>query len=84
MALTLRTDEELDRALTELASAEGASRQEIVRWAVLERYERSAHTARVREGSNRLSHNDAFDLVMGVADGTCDAEQIADRLHVTL
>jgi len=30
-----------------------------------------------------LSHDDAFDLVMGVADGTCDVEQIADRLHGT-
>ncbi len=30
-----------------------------------------------------LSHDDAFELVMGVADGTRDVEQIADRLHVT-
>lgn len=54
MALTLRTDEELDRALTELANAEGASRQEIIRRAVLDRYEGSAHTARVRDSSNRM------------------------------
>ncbi len=37
MALTLRTDEEMERALSVLTSAEGASRQEIVRRAVLER-----------------------------------------------
>ena len=47
MALTLRTDEELDRVLSELAEAEGLSRQEIIRRAVLERYARSGHRARV-------------------------------------
>ena len=54
MAMTLRTDEALDRALIELANAEGASRQEIIRQAVLERYERSVHTARVRDSSSRM------------------------------
>ncbi len=54
MALTLRTDEELDRALTELAGSEGASRQEIIRRAVLDRYERSSHNARVRDSSHRM------------------------------
>ncbi len=54
MAMTLRTDEELDRALSALASAEGASRQEIVRRAVLDRYERSAHVARVNDSSSRM------------------------------
>lgn len=54
MAMTLRTDEELDRALSGLASVEGASRQEIIRRAVLERYERSGHTARVRASSSRM------------------------------
>lgn len=29
-----------------------------------------------------LSHDDAFDLVMGAADGTLDVEQIAGRLQV--
>jgi hypothetical protein len=52
--MTLRTDEELDKALSALAAAEGTSRQEIVRRAVLERYERSSHTARVQESSERL------------------------------
>lgn len=54
MAMTLRTDDELERALTALAAAEGTSRQEIVRRAVLERYERSSHSARVEESSERL------------------------------
>ena len=54
MAMTLRTDEELDRALSDLASAEGASRQEIIRRAVLERYQRTEHTARVRDSSRRM------------------------------
>jgi len=54
MALTLRTDDELEKALTALAEAEGASRQEIIRRAVLERYERSGHAARVEESSARL------------------------------
>lgn len=54
MAMTLRTDEELERALAALAEAEGTSRQEIVRRAVLERFERNRHTARVHESSVRL------------------------------
>ena len=54
MAMTLRTDDELDRALAALAPAEGTSRQEIIRRAVLERYERSGHAARVQESSGRL------------------------------
>jgi predicted transcriptional regulator len=54
MALTLRTDAELEKALTALADTEGASRQEIIRRAVLERYERAGHVARVEESSVRL------------------------------
>ncbi len=54
MAMTVRTDEELERALGVLAKAEGTSRQEIVRRAVLERYERNGHAARVRDSSNRM------------------------------
>ncbi len=52
--MTLRTDAELDNALTALAATEGASRQEIIRRAVLDRYERSAHASRVRDSSNRM------------------------------
>jgi hypothetical protein len=51
MALTLRTDPELDAALTSLSESEGASRQEIIRRAVMERLNRSAHEDRVQEAS---------------------------------
>ncbi len=54
MAMTLRTDDELDTALTALATEEGASRQEVIRRAVLERYERSGHVARVADSSSRM------------------------------
>ena len=47
MALTLRTDDELEHALTALAEAEGTSRQDVIRKAVLERYARSDHRTRV-------------------------------------
>ena len=54
MALTLRTDEELEHALTTLAEQEGLSRQEIIRRAVLERYERAGHRARVDDSAQRM------------------------------
>lgn len=54
MAMTLRTDAELEKALTALAAAEGASRQEIIRRAVLERFERSEHVSRVNDSSERM------------------------------
>ena len=54
MALTLRTDDELERALTALAESEGLSRQEIIRRAVLERYERAGHRARVDDSAQRM------------------------------
>jgi predicted transcriptional regulator len=54
MAMTLRTDAELERALTELAEAEGTSRQEVIRRAVLERYERAGHAVRVERSSARM------------------------------
>jgi predicted transcriptional regulator len=47
MAMTLRTDDELDAALTALAEAEGISRQEVIRRAVLDRRDRAGHRARV-------------------------------------
>ncbi len=54
MALTLRTDEELEKALDGLTGAERLSRQEVIRRAVLERWARVEHRARVhaavREG----------------------------------
>lgn len=54
MALTLRTDDELERALSALADAEGLSRQEVIRRAVLERYERAGHTARRDASAERM------------------------------
>jgi len=54
MALTVRTDDKLEEALTALATAEGASRQEIIRRAVIERYERSGHVARVGEATEKM------------------------------
>jgi len=54
MAMTLRTDEELDRALTALAEQEGLSHQEVIRRAVLERYERAGHRARVDDSAQRM------------------------------
>jgi hypothetical protein len=54
MALTLRTDEELEQALAALAESEGLSRQEVIRRAVLERYERAGHRARVGASADKL------------------------------
>lgn len=53
MALTLRTDDQLDEALTALAAAEGTSKQEVIRRAVLERYERSGHRELVDKAVSR-------------------------------
>lgn len=44
-------DAELEQALKDLAAAEGASRQEIIRRAVLER---SVHVERVGDSSSRM------------------------------
>ncbi len=54
MALTLRTDDELERALDDLVEREGLSRQEVIRRAILDRHTRNAHTARVQEGTDRM------------------------------
>jgi len=54
MAFTLRTDEELEKALDELAKDEGLSRQEIIRRAILERYERAGHAKRVGDSTDRM------------------------------
>jgi len=54
MALTLRTDAELERALTALAESEGLSRQEVIRRAVLERFERAAHRTKVEVSAREL------------------------------
>ena len=52
--MTLRTDAELDQALTELAEAEGTSRQEAIRRAVIEKRDRVSHRARVDVISKEL------------------------------
>lgn len=54
MALTLRTDEKLEEALDALAKSEGLSRQEVIRRAVLDRYERAGHTERVEASTDRM------------------------------
>ncbi len=54
MEFTVRTDEELEQSLSQLAELEGNSRQEIVRRAVVERHARSGHTARVRDSADRM------------------------------
>jgi predicted transcriptional regulator len=53
MALTLRTDAELERALDLLCEQEGLSRQELVRRAVLDRAERAGHRKRVDAAAER-------------------------------
>jgi len=55
MALTLRTDDELEAALDALVAAEGTSRQDVIRQAILERYERSGHQAMVADSTDRLA-----------------------------
>ena len=54
MAMTLRTDDELEHALEVLAREEGLSKQEVVRRAVLERLERAGHRARVEDAAERM------------------------------
>jgi predicted transcriptional regulator len=47
MAMTLRTDAELDRALSELAELEHISKQEVVRRAVLARHSATERRTRI-------------------------------------
>jgi len=54
MALTLRTDAELERALDALAEEEGLSRQEVIRRAVLDRFERAGHAKRIKGSTDRM------------------------------
>ncbi|MBM7516114.1 ribbon-helix-helix protein, CopG family [Nocardioides nitrophenolicus] len=51
MAFTLRTDDELEAALAELAEAQGLSKQEVVRRAVLDLHRRTQHRSRVAAAS---------------------------------
>ena len=54
MALTVRTDPALEEALSSLSESEGVSRQEVIRRAVLERYERRAHGSRGASSSEKM------------------------------
>jgi predicted transcriptional regulator len=58
MAMTLRTDEQLDRVLDALAAAHGVSKQVIVTQAVMEKYEREQHSARVGAAAGRVVEED--------------------------
>lgn len=51
MAMTLRTDDELERALEELAAREGLSKQEVIRRAVLDRHANAGHRDRVGQAT---------------------------------
>jgi hypothetical protein len=55
MALTVRTDQELEQALAALAASEGTSKQEVIRRAVLERYDRAGHASRVGNSAKRMT-----------------------------
>jgi predicted transcriptional regulator len=54
MAFTVRTDPVLEEALASLSKAEGISRQEIIRRAVLDRFERSGHVTLVADSTRRM------------------------------
>ena len=54
MALTVRTDEEMETALRALCAVEGASRQEVIRRAVLDRFERTARVAHLGDASSAM------------------------------
>jgi len=55
VALTVRTDQQLEEALDALAEVEGISKQEIIRRAVLDRYQRSGHADRVDGATTRMA-----------------------------
>lgn len=55
MALTVRTDEQMEEALDALVELEGVSRQEVIRRSVVDRYERRVHRRRVAESTSRLA-----------------------------
>lgn len=53
MALTLRTDSELEKALDALVAAEGISRQEVIRRAVIDYHDRHGLDVEVRASARR-------------------------------
>jgi predicted transcriptional regulator len=54
MAMTLRLSEEEDRRLTELAAAEGRSKQEIIRLALADRWARASREPQLGEVLSRV------------------------------
>lgn len=54
MAFTLRTDEELEAALTELAETLRISKQEVIRRSVLELRDRETGDAALSDSSQRM------------------------------
>lgn len=54
MAFTLRTDSELEAALDRLVEAQGVSRQEVVRRAVLDMAHRTGLHVEVEESGHRM------------------------------
>lgn len=52
--MTLRTDAELDEALTVLSEQLRISKQEVIRRSVLELRDRTSHRARVAESAERM------------------------------
>jgi hypothetical protein len=54
MALTVRTERQPEQALDALAEAKGISKQEIIRRAVLDRYQRAGHASRVEGSAIRM------------------------------
>ena len=54
MALTLRTDEQMETALSELTSELGLSRQEVIRLAILQLHERSLHSSLVENATSKM------------------------------
>ena len=54
MAFTLRTDETLDAALSRLSEAEGLSRQEVIRRAVLDRCDLLDHQQRISQSTEKM------------------------------
>ncbi len=54
MAMTLRLTDEENRRLDELAAVEGRSKQDIIRLAVAERWQRRTREQRVAEAADQI------------------------------
>jgi len=63
--MTLRIDDELELALNELAEAEGSSKQEVIKRAVIERRDRTVHKAKVERAAREIlvEYAEAFELL---------------------